>query len=135
MSEIIKHEAKNPAAVTQYKGSPAEKWEEAVDRRFIWLPNTGDFVCGLFCGVRVESYDGEDKKILDIDPLEHNLTIEQAKEKHCSMFFKGNLYRRVMSLSPKPGDKLEITFEGKVQRSTKYGDREENQFRVRISRK
>ena len=114
--------------------APADKWEEAVDRRFVWEKNIGDFVIAKFCGLRAVEEDGEIRRILDLDLLDHNLTMEQAKAPHCCMYCKGNLFRRLSGLDLNAGDTVKIVYNGKVPGKSAYGNIEMHDFSVSVKR-
>ena len=110
-----------------------EKWIAAADRRFVWLPNVEDFVVATFVNLRSVEEDGELRRVLDIDLIEHNLTMEQAKNINCCMYCKGNLYRRLSSLGLKQGEKLKIVYNGKKPGKSAYGNIEMHDFSVYVA--
>ena len=124
---------KLPAAGTKTPTVFGEgQWQDAVDRRFVWCKNSGDYLIAKFCGLRRE-VEGEDvRNIVDIDLISHNLTMEQASNINCCMYCKGNLYRRLASLGLKTGDTVKITFNGKMLKKTAYGQVECNDFSVAV---
>jgi hypothetical protein len=115
-------------------GGALDTWIAATDRRFVWLPNVEDYVEATFINLRSVEEDGEVRRVLDLDLLKHNLTMEQARNVNCCMYCKGTLYRRLCNLGLKAGEIIKIVYNGKKPVKSAYGNIEMHDFSVFVKR-